>query len=562
MRQRIYQSLCLIALAAILCSTVASLTLYYGFYSQQNRDSLRSQCQIMAAGAAASGDPLAFVRSQEIAGDNQRITFLALDGTVLYDSHADAATLPNHGQRPEVQEALAQGFGEEERQSVTLDEGTYYCAVHLEGEEWVLRLSCDTQGVLGVFLRILPADLFSCLVLFVVCLFLAQRVTRRIVSPMLAAADHLDDIQDDSLYEELTPFLQEIHQQNATIRHQLETIRQDKGTITLILENMREGLVLLDREKRVLSINQSALGFLNPPVRPQDGQSMLELTRLPALIAAVDSAEAGEPASGLLPMERDDAPLTCRYFANPVFQDEEITGVILLLMDVTEQVRAQQMREEFSANVSHELKTPLTTISGFAELMERGMVSDPKEVASFAGSIHREAGRLLLLIDDIIRLSRIQEERLPQEPVNLLQVAQEAAQRLADQARRLEVTIAVQGEPVTILGNETMLQEMADNLCQNAVKYNRPGGSVVVTVGIRNGCACLEVSDTGIGIPAASRDRVFERFYRVDKSRSKQTGGTGLGLSIVKHIVEKHRGHIALQSEEGKGTTIWVELPL
>ena len=563
MRRRIYRSLCLVTLAALIFSTAASLTLYYRFYSQQSRESLTSQCRSLAAGAQASHDPLAFVRSLEGMEGNARITFLALDGTVLYDSRADAAALPNHSQRPEVMEALEKGFGEESRYSTTLEEGTFYCAIHPEGAQWVLRLSTTTQSVLGVFLQILPADLLSCLVLFAASLFLAQRVTHRIVEPMLAAADHLDQIHDDSLYSELTPFLEKIHRQNSTIRHQLETIRLEKETITLILENMREGLVLLDGEKKVLSVNQSALGFLNPPVRPKDGQSILQLTRLPQLIAAVDAAVVGEPSSGLLPIQREDAPLICRYFANPVLREGTVSGVILLLLDVTEQVRTQQIREEFTANVSHELKTPLTTISGFAELMEQGMVTDPREIASFSASIHKEAGRLLLLIDDIIRLSRIEEEKVPLcEPVDLLAVARASAQRLAAQADKLRVTVMVQGEPVTLLGNETMLQEVSDNLCENAIKYNRPSGSVVITVGRQMNTACLEVSDTGIGIPAASRDRVFERFYRVDKSRSKQTGGTGLGLSIVKHVVERHQGQITLQSEEGKGTTVRVNLPI
>ena len=563
MRRRIYHSFCFITLAALIFSTAASLTLYYRFYSQQSRESLSAQCRSLAAGAEASGDPLAFVRSLEISQKSLRITFLSLDGTVLYDSKADAEELPNHGQRPEVVEALKSGFGEEYRYSATLGEGTYYCAVRPEGADWVLRLSSNSQSILSVFLQILPVDLLSCLVLFGASLFLAQRVTNRIVDPMLAAADHLDQIHDDGIYSELTPFLEKIHRQNSTIRHQLETIRLEKETITVILENMREGLVLLDGEKRVLSVNQSALEFLDPPVRPQDGQSVLQLTRLPALIAAVDAAVVGEASSGLLPMERDDAPLTCRYFANPVLREGKLSGVILLLLDVTEQVRTQQIREEFTANVSHELKTPLTTISGFAELMEQGMVADPKEIASFSAAIHKEAGRLLLLIDDIIRLSRIEEEKVPlQDPVNLLALAQSSAQRLASHAEKADVTVMVQGDPVTILGNETMLREVVDNLCDNAIKYNRPGGSVVITVGQRVNTACLEVSDTGIGIPAASRDRVFERFYRVDKSRSKQTGGTGLGLSIVKHVVERHHGRIVLQSEEGVGTTIRVSLPI
>ena len=558
MKRRIYWSLCLISLAGLLFSTAASLSLYYHFYEQQSQADLRRQCNALSAGALASQDPVNFLREYEPVDREVRITLLDAQGKVLFDSEADEASMENHKNRPEFQQALENGNGEASRVSDTIGISSFYYAVRC-GDEMVLRLGRDNQNILGVFLQIFPLDLLSCAVLFVVSVFIARMVTARIVTPLTNAADNLESLQEIGSYDELEPFLLKIRRQNSTIRRQLRELAQDRDTITMILENMQEGLVLLNEDKKILSVNRSALGYLHPADRQPVGKPMVALSRNMELLDAVEEAHRGSSATGIL--EQGERKL--RYFVNPVLAGQAVGGVILLLLDVTEQYKAQKEREDFSANVSHELKTPLTTISGFAEMMKSGMVKEEEEIKDFSSMIYIEAQRLLTLIDDIIRLSRIEEGRQElEEPVQLLQLAKEAASLLEQETEKRNITMEVSGDAITIPGNSTMLYEMIRNLCENAVKYNVDGGRVDVTVqSLNNGYVKLTVKDTGIGIPKKDHERIFERFYRVDKSRSKQTGGTGLGLSIVKHIVERHHGEIHLTSEEGKGCCMEVLLP-
>ena len=401
--------------------------------------------------------------------------------------------------------------------------------------------------------------MISCVLLFLFCLLLANRETRKIVDPLLKAANNLEQ---GERYEELSPFIRTIRRQNDTIRAQLESIRQDKDTITLILKNMKEGLVMLSREKRILSVNNSAMEMLGSFLRNPEGQKFVLRTRNGSLLTAVEQALKGNSSSGILPS--DPKGRSYQFFADPVLGPEkEISGVLLFLMDVTEQLQAQKSREEFSANVSHELKTPLTSISGFAELMESGMASSAEDVKQFSGLIRKEASRLLSLIDDIIRLSRIEEGHdSTLEAVDLYALAKEECQRLLPAAQTREITIRCDGSAAVMNGNSTMLREVVYNLCENAVKYNVPGGFVQVNVAPQEGQVVLTVFDSGIGIPKEHHDRIFERFYRVDKSRSKETGGTGLGLSIVKHVVQRHNGQLSMESEPGKGTRITARFPV
>ena len=559
MKRRICWSLCLISLAALLLSTAASLSLYYHFYEEQSQSDLRRQCTALSAGALASGDAVTFLQAYEPSDEEVRITLLDRNGGVLFDSEADAAFMDNHNDRPEFQQALESGSGQSSRVSSTLGLLTYYYAVQC-GDDMVLRLGRDNQNIFGVFLQIFPMDLLSCGILFIASVFVARMVTKRIVTPLTKAADNLEALPETGSYDELEPFLAKIRRQNRTIRRQLREIQEDRDTITMILDNMQEGMVILNGEKKVLSVNRSAMHFLHPADRDPLGKPMVSLSRNMQLLDAVEQAHQGEAVSGIL--EQGEKKL--RYFVNPVLTSQKVGGVILLVMDVTEQYKAQKEREDFSANVSHELKTPLTTISGFAEMMKSGMVREEEEIQDFSSMIYVEARRLLSLIDDIMHLSRIEEGREElNEPVALLQLAKEAASLLEGEAEKRNIEIIVSGDAVTVPGNSTMLYEMIRNLCENAVKYNVEGGKVYVTVKTcpNAGHISLNVRDTGIGIPRKDHERIFERFYRVDKSRSKQTGGTGLGLSIVKHIVERHHGEIHLTSEEGKGTCMEVLLP-
>ena len=558
MKRRLYWTLCLVSLAALLVSTVASLFVYYYFYQEQNEADLARQCQALSAGAVASGDPEGFLQGYSLDDSGERITLLSDTGQVLFDSAAAEDSMENHRDRPEFQQALQTGSGEASRVSDTMGISTFYYAVRC-GEDMVLRLARDNRNMLGVFFQIFPLELLTCAALFVVSIFVSRMVTRRIVTPLTQAADNLEALPETWQYDELEPFLIKIRGQNRTIRRQLTEIEEDRDTITMILENMQEGLVLLNSEKKVLSVNRSALGYLHPAEQEPLGKPLVALSRNMDLLSAVDKAHGGESVSGIL----DQGDRKLRYFVNPVLAGQAVGGVIVLLMDITEQYKAQKSREEFSANVSHELKTPLTTISGFAEMMKSGMVREEEEIKDFSSMIYIEARRLLALIDDIIRLSRIEEGHEEWgEPVDLRQTAEEVAALLEPEAEKRNITISVSGEVASVPGNATMLYEMVRNLCENAVKYNVEGGKVFLTLEEAHGDnVCLCVKDTGIGIPKEHHARIFERFYRVDKSRSKETGGTGLGLSIVKHIVERHHGELRLSSEEGKGTEIRVYLP-
>ncbi len=566
MKQRIYQTLCLIALVSLFCSTIASLSLYMSFHNQDKQEDLQSHCNDLAVAATKieqlGGDVLGFL--QDAADPSVRITLIRSDGFVVWDSKANSSLMENHLDRPEVAQAIAGIMGQDTRRSSTVGQDSYYCALRFGENEQVLRLGRNMTNVVSTFQQILPLDLIACMILFFVCAFLSDQATNRIVEPMLEAVNQLDSLDAADFYDELAPFINTIRQQNDTIRAQLDSIRRDKDTITLILKNMQEGLVILSREKRILTVNNSALAMLrcqNPDV---EGKNLLQLTREAALIQSVEQALDGQSLSAYL--RQDGSERVFQYFSNPVYSEKdrsEVSGVILFLMDVTEQQQAQKSREEFSANVSHELKTPLTSISGFAELMESGMAASAEDVTMFSGLIRKESSRLLNLIDDIIRLSRIEAgtEQL-QEDVDLLSLAKEECEHLLPAAGKKNIQIHCDGEATIIQGNRTMLRELIYNLCENAVKYNKADGSVHVSVIRKDKHAVLSVKDTGIGIPKEHHDRIFERFYRVDKSRSKETGGTGLGLSIVKHIVQAHNGQLTIESEVGQGSCICAIFPL
>lgn len=563
MKRRIYWSLCSIALAAMLLCTAASLFVYYGFFEDQVKAELRNECEIVASAARSAEDAADFYENLRFADRDTRITVVNPDGSVLYDSRAEAATLPNHGDRPEVIEALEGGSGEMVRHSATLGQNTYYYATRLESGS-VLRLAKDTSGIFSVFVRILPIVVVVAAALFAVCLLISRAITRHIVDPLMAMGDNLDNAAQNTGYDELAPFLSKIAHQDRTIRRQLEEMREERDTINLIMDNMQEGLVLISAGRKILSFNESAAAFLSAAGEHDfTDRNIIAMTRNQNLLEAIDQAVSGEGASGLI----ESGEKSCRFFASPVRSEGEITGVILFLVDVTEQLKAERVRQEFSANVSHELKTPLTSISGFAEMIQTGMVQDAGEIHRFSGMIYDEARRLLALIDDIMRLSRIEENSVEENAVsvNLYSLARGVCISLKPLAQKRDITLRAGGENVLVRGNLSMLNEMVMNICENAVKYNVQGGSVDVEVHEveENGTpqALIRVSDTGIGIPAEHHDRIFERFYRVDKSRSKQTGGTGLGLSIVKHIVEYHHGEIRFESEEGKGTVVTVVLP-
>ena len=551
MTKKIFRSTVAVGLAVLLASLLIIMGALYSYFGHVQEQQLRDELSIAAA-AMTDGDGETYL--SRLHSDDYRITWLKADGTVLYDTRADASAMENHAQRQEVRQALANGAGESSRYSATLLEKTLYYAQRLP-DGTVLRLSASrvTMGVL--LLSMLPAILAVIAVALILSAILAGRVSRHIVRP-LNTLDLEHPLENDA-YEELSPLLRRLEHQRREIDEQLRALRRRSEEFEQITASMTEGLVLLDNNGTILSINPAA-GTVFHADQSCVGQPLLTMERDPAVSHALrDAMETGYSEKRL---ERDGREY--QFDMTRIQTDGESVGAVLLTFDVTEQAFAERNRREFTANVSHELKTPLQGIIGSAELLENGMVQ-PDDVPRFVGHIRSEAQRLVTLINDILRLSELDEGgSLPTEPVELLALCRDTANSLEAAAQKRGITVAVTGDEVSVPGVRRLLTETIFNLCDNAIKYNRDGGSVTVTVGRDGGEAVVTVSDTGIGIPAEHQGRVFERFYRVDKSHSKASGGTGLGLSIVKHAVRYHHGTVTLDSREGEGTTFTIRLPI
>ena len=550
MTKRIFRSTLLVGVAVLAASLVLVMGALYSYFGRVQESQLRDELSLAAVGVEKNGsDYLAQLRSEQY-----RITWLRGDGTVLYDTQADAATMENHAQREEVQQALAAGEGESSRYSSTLLQKTVYYAKRLP-DGTVLRLSAVrvTAGVL--VLNMLQPILLVLATALILSGVLAGRLARRITEP-LNRLDLEQPLENDT-YEELAPLLRRMEHQRLLLRQQMDELKRRSEEFEQITGSMNEGLLLLDEAGTVLSINPAAQRLLGANTDCV-GQDLLTVDRDVALSEAVREAKA----QGHSEFRGQRNGREYQFDVTRIQSEGRTAGVVLLVFDVTERAFAERNRREFTANVSHELKTPLQGIIGSAELLENGMVKQ-EDVPRFVGHIRAEAQRLVTLIGDIIRLSQLDEgEPMPTEPVELLAVAQEAAENLQGAAAARDVTVTVEGEPVEIPGVKRLLYEIMYNLCDNAIKYNVAGGSVRLTVARCGAEAAVTVADTGIGIPADQQSRVFERFYRVDKSHSKASGGTGLGLSIVKHAVQYHHGTIHLQSEVGKGTEIRVTFPV
>ena len=550
MTKRIFRSTLLVGVAVLAASLVLVMGALYSYFGRVQESQLRDELSLAAVGVEKNGsDYLAQLRSEQY-----RITWLRGDGTVLYDTQADAATMENHAQREEVQQALATGEGESSRYSSTLLQKTVYYAKRLP-DGTVLRLSAVrvTAGVL--VLNMLQPILLVLATALILSGVLAGRLARRITEP-LNRLDLEQPLENDT-YEELAPLLRRMEHQRLLLRQQMDELKRRSEEFEQITGSMNEGLLLLDEAGTVLSINPAAQRLLGANTDCV-GQDLLTVDRDVALSEAVREAKA----QGHSEFRGQRNGREYQFDVTRIQSEGRTAGVVLLVFDVTERAFAERNRREFTANVSHELKTPLQGIIGSAELLENGMVKQ-EDVPRFVGHIRAEAQRLVTLIGDIIRLSQLDEgEPMPTEPVELLAVAQEAAENLQGAAAARDVTVTVEGEPVEIPGVKRLLYEIVYNLCDNAIKYNVAGGSVRLTVARCGTEAAVTVADTGIGIPADQQSRVFERFYRVDKSHSKASGGTGLGLSIVKHAVQYHHGTIHLQSQVGKGTEIRVTFPV
>lgn len=549
MAKKIFRAICLVAALVLVCSVVLLTGVLYYTLENQTVRILKNDAFYLAEALEHEG--VSYFDS--LTGRDTRITLVSAGGDVVYDSVADPASMENHLDREEIQEAVKTGVGTSSRLSQTVLEETIYVALRLDDGQ-ILRVAASQRSVWALLLTALQPAALLAILLLILAAILASRVSKRVIAPINEL--DLEHPENNEGYEELAPLLTNMARLHRTIDRQLEEARQKQEEFQVITDHMSEGILVIDTATNLLSCNGAALRLLGVDRIPEN-PSVLALNRSEAFRAAMEEALSGKRSEKIL----ETGGKTFQIMANPVFQDGKTAGAVLLVVDITERAQREALRREFSANVSHELKTPLTSISGFAELLKSGVVA-PQDVQDFAQSIYDEAQRLIHMVEDIIKISSLDEADTPRdiEPVDLYDLALQETQRLRPAAEKNQVTLSVLGGAAELQGSEQILREMIYNLCDNAIKYNRPGGTVdvIVTAG---DTVKLIVRDTGIGIPKASQSRVFERFYRVDKSRSQDVTGTGLGLSIVKHGALFHNARLTLESVEGKGTTVTVEFP-
>ena len=545
MTSKIFRSVFFTSVLTLLASLVLVLGVLFGAFENQIEKELKSEAGYIAY-TIENGDMDFFNRFSD---SGKRVTLIDPNGEVIADTEADAGKMDNHSDREEVKEALKDGSGTNVRYSKTLTEKTVYYAQRLSNGT-VLRVSTTQYTIITIILGLLQPLIFVLVIAMALSLFLSSKVSKRLVKPINSI--DLDNPENCDTYDELSPLLHKIINQNRTIARQIEKARQVQEEFRLITENMSEGFLVIDKNTKILSYNSAALKLLDAE---EAEDNVLTLNRTIGFIDAVTTALDGRRAeNAMLHGDR-----TYNLIANPVFNSGEVIGAVIVIIDVTETAKREAMRREFTANVSHELKTPLTSISGFAELMKAGGIPE-ETVVDFSTSIYTEAQRLITLVTDIIKISELDEksDRHDWEKVNLYELSRDVIKRLKISAEKKNVSFTLNGGDAEVYGVRQILDEMVYNLCDNAIKYNKEGGRVSVSVKDSDKGVTLSVSDTGIGIPQTQQSRIFERFYRVDKSRSKAEGGTGLGLSIVKHGAIYHNAEISVESEIGKGTKMTI----
>ena len=544
MKRKISLSMCCIAAVSVLLTAALILLVLCNRNYRNMTLNIRHEAEYMAAAMNNNGvDYLSSVKDVS----PSRITWIAADGHVLYDS--TGKEMENHSNRPEFIDAMKDGSGESSRLSKTLSRKTFYYAL-LMNDGTVLRISDSTSSILSDVFSSVPYLIVIICIMLILVIIISNIQTKAIVKPINEIA--LDSPYPEVPYDELSPLLSRIEKQNRDINEYIEQLQNKKNEFETVTQNMSEGLIIINLH-HILSCNKSALRILGNENYDYTGKNILDFNHSKNFITAVETALSGTAGETNLKIEQKNYLM----ISSPVFDNEAVSGAVILLIDTTEKNSREELRREFSANVSHELKTPLTTISGYAEIMKSGW-ADPKDYQMFAEKIYSEAKRLINLIEDIINLSKLDENstEMKMETVNIYSLAQDIVNTLSKKAADKKVTITLNGENAEITGVSHLLYEMIFNLCDNAIKYNKPDGKVEVTIINNNNFARLMVSDTGIGIPPEDTERVFERFYCVDKSHSKETGGTGLGLSIVKHGAMLHNAKIDVDSVLGEGTTI------
>lgn len=545
MKKKIYRSVFSVAMTVLLVSLVLTTAFLYNYFNTSQIRQLKNTLDLASATVHGTEDES---HLKELNNSVYRFTLIDTDGSVIYDTQVNFADMENHSEREEIKEAFETGRGSSVRYSSTLTEKTLYEAVRLEDGK-VLRVSAAQKTVTALFLSMLPIAIAVILLAAAVSLALAGATAKKITEP-LEGLDLEHPIKND-VYEELTPVLTKLNQQHKQIKAQVYELRRKTDELEQIISSMREGLVLLDGGGKVLSMNKSAAEIFSCNVH-ETGCDFLTVDRSIEMSKAVNSAINGVRSE--FRAERNGKQY--QFSVNCIQSGEQLIGIVILGFDITDRVFAERNRREFTANVTHELKTPLQSILGSAELLENGLVK-PEDTERFIGNIKTEASRLVTLINDILRLSQLDENtEMARETVELTETAYEVVGVLSASAEKKNVTIAVEGEPCTVQGVRRYIYDILYNLCDNAIRYNTENGSVKISIGKEDNNAVISVSDTGIGIPPEHHSRIFERFYRVDKSHSRDNGGTGLGLSIVYHAVRCQGGTIELKSEVGKGTTV------
>ena len=550
MSKKIFKYIMLVSSLITVLGLAFVVGILYHYFQGQLMGELKKEAVYISRGVESTGTDYL----KKLNDEDSRITYVDESGKVIYDNEANVESMDNHGHRKEIREAEINGEGADERMSSTLSEKTMYYAVRLENGN-VLRVSSNQASVWMLLLQLLPPFAVVLILMLLLSGVFASRLSGKVVEPLNGL--DLEHPDENDAYDEVQPLLSKIGRQSRQIRLQLEAARRQQKEFSIITENMQEGLLVIDRYTMVLSIN-SSVGKLLKVKEIKTGESVYLLNLSEEFRGVVGQVLEGKHENKILRLDVSEI----QVIANPVTRENKTEGAVILLVDVTEKVEREQLRREFSANVSHELKTPLTSISGFAEIMQDGFVKD-EDVKVFAGRIYKETQRLIRLVGDVIRISRLDEGGLPYqwEKLDLYSLTHDIFSTLHEAAEKQEVHMYMEGGSTVLDTVPTIMEEVLYNVCDNAVKYNRRGGEVFVRLKDGEDAVRVNVRDTGIGIPKEDQERIFERFYRVDKSHSKEIGGTGLGLSIVKHGVKTLNGRLWLNSEPGQGTEIIMEFP-
>ncbi|MDO4601740.1 MAG: ATP-binding protein [Eubacteriales bacterium] len=550
MTKKIFKSIMTVCTVVFVIGLAFVMGILYRYFGKQISAELEKEAAYVAQGVESSG----MEYLEKLNEKNARITLIDQDGSVLYDSQAEASSMENHEDREEVKEAAETGKGKAVRMSETLSEKTIYYALRLEDGR-ILRVSSTQYSALALVYQLIVPVLWILLLMIILSGVFASRLSKKVVEPVNNL--DLEHPEENEIYEEVAPLLSRMYKQNREIKNQIDTARRQQEEFSIITENMQEGLVVIDRYTMILSGNSSVWKLFHVS-EPKSGESVYVLNRSEEFQNIIDKALDGKHNEAVLKVDGSDI----HVIANPVMRDNQVEGAVLLLVNVTEKLEREKLRREFSANVSHELKTPLTSISGFAEIIQDGYVKE-EDIRAFAGRIYKEAQRLITLVEDVIRISQLDEGEVPYEwtDVDLYQTAKNVFGTLSEAAKKHNVHLYIEGDRVHLHTVSGILEEVLFNLCDNAIKYNKQDGSVCVRLTENEENVCISVKDNGVGIPKEDQSRVFERFYRVDKSHSKEIGGTGLGLSIVKHGVSFLGGEVGLESIPGQGTEITVKFP-